>query len=53
MTVGLLTRFAADFLPETYTRHLAYAGTIWIFGLVIWSFFVVPKIIKKPNLDSL
>ncbi|MCH7591148.1 NnrS family protein, partial [PVC group bacterium] len=49
MTVGLFTRFIADFLPKTYSQHLTYAGTIWVLGLVVWSFFVMPKIIKKSR----
>jgi uncharacterized protein involved in response to NO len=41
------TRVSADFMPETYFRHLAYASSAWIVGSCAWIYLVLKR--TKPN----
>ena len=45
LSVGLGTRVVAPFIPEMYTRHLAYAGLTWCLGLLVWCSTILPKVL--------
>lgn len=44
--LGLLARFSANFLPESYELHLAFGALAWVVGVLVWSFFILGKSIK-------
>jgi uncharacterized protein involved in response to NO len=46
LIVGLATRFSANLMPDTFFSHLAYAGIIWIAGVLLWSGAILSKSIR-------
>jgi len=46
--LGLLTRFSADFIEQSYTRHLQYAAALWCLGVLVWCAFVLVKVSRRP-----
>lgn len=41
-----LTRLSAGFAPEIYQSHLVYAAFTWVFGLLIWGWVYIPRILS-------
>src|SRR5262245_48097793 len=39
--VAMLARIGAPFAPFSYFEHLAYAGLLWIGGMLFWGFYVL------------
>lgn len=46
MLFGVFVRVSADFIPQAYEHHLAYAGAAWIAGLTIWAGSVLSKAVR-------
>jgi uncharacterized protein involved in response to NO len=46
MLFGVFVRVSADFIPQAYEHHLAYAGVAWIVGLAIWTVAVLSKAVR-------
>lgn len=47
MLFGLFIRVSADFVPEDYDRHLAYAGIVWVVGLLLWAAAILSKAVRQ------
>ena len=45
MLCGMATRISGDFLPHILSTHYSYGAVIWIVGVLIWSAFVLPKVL--------
>ena len=39
--VAMLARIGAPFAPFSYFEHLAYAGLLWIGGMLFWGFYLL------------
>lgn len=44
--LAALTRVSAGFLPALYERHLTYAASLWVAGVLIWGWAFIPKILN-------
>ena len=38
--VAMLARVGAPFAPSSYFAHLAYAGLLWIGGMLVWGVYL-------------
>jgi len=45
MLLGMATRISADFLPKVRISHYIYGSAAWIIGLLLWSAFVLPRVL--------
>ena len=43
--IALACRVSAEFLPNSYESHLAYAGLFWAGGVIIWASSVLFKVL--------
>src|SRR5262245_10540451 len=43
MLLGMATRISGDFWPKIMASHYRYGAIIWIAGVLLWSFYVLPK----------
>ena len=50
---GMITRFSATFMPESYSQHLSYAGFAWSAGLLIWTGAILTKSLRDTWTKSL
>jgi uncharacterized protein involved in response to NO len=39
--VAMLARIGAPFAPFSYFEHLAFAGLLWIGGMLFWGFYLL------------
>jgi hypothetical protein len=46
MLFGVFMRVSADFIPQVYEHHLAYAGLFWLVGLSIWTVAILGKALR-------
>ncbi len=46
MLLGMTTRISGDFWPKILISHYIWGATIWIAGVVVWSWFVLPKVLR-------
>lgn len=46
VVMGMTARVVADFMPDIYGDHLIYAGTAWVSGLLVWTFFILLKALR-------
>lgn len=51
VTLAMLTRVTADWLPTIQMNHYAYAAITWILGIVIWSCFIL-RHVCSPDLEK-
>jgi hypothetical protein len=42
--IALLARLGAPFAPNSYFAHLAWAGLLWISGLILWGVYAIRRI---------
>ncbi|MBX7147657.1 NnrS family protein [bacterium] len=49
MSIGLLARFGADFVPAGYIHHLTYGAITWAIGVIVWSIFILAKTFSYKN----
>jgi uncharacterized protein involved in response to NO len=45
--IATATRVSAPFLGTLYTKHLMYAGIVWILAMAIWGFVFIRRMIFK------
>jgi len=48
VTLAMLTRVSADWMPAISMTHYAYAGTAWICGVLIWAAAILPSV-RRPD----
>jgi uncharacterized protein involved in response to NO len=41
LLVAMLARLGAPFAPSTYFDHLAWAGMLWMAGMLVWGLYLV------------
>ena len=44
MLFAMATRISGDFWPKIMASHYIYGAIIWIAGVLVWSFYVLPKV---------
>lgn len=44
MLLGMATRISGDFWPKIMASHYRYGALLWIGGVLLWSFYVLPKV---------
>lgn len=50
LLLGAVSRFGADFSPNSYHRHLLYAAACWIVGMLVWSVAVLARVcVHRPR----
>jgi len=45
MLFGMVTRISGDFWPRILASHYIYGAIIWIAGVLLWSVYVLPKVL--------
>jgi uncharacterized protein involved in response to NO len=50
--IAMLARVGAPFSGLTYFAHLAWAGILWIGGMLFWGFYLVRLIRTRPTTQS-
>ena len=51
MLLGMVTRISGDFWPKVLASHYSYGAVFWIGGVLIWSAWVLPKVLI-PDADE-
>jgi len=49
MLFAMLTRISGDFWPKIMASHYIYGALIWIAGVLLWSVYVLPKVLIADN----
>jgi uncharacterized protein involved in response to NO len=49
MVLGMSTRISGDFWPKVMPSHYVYGSLLWIAGVLLWSAYVLPKIILAED----
>jgi len=49
ITISMLTRVTADWLPMRQMSHYAYAAVAWTSGVLVWAAFILPGITKADE----
>jgi uncharacterized protein involved in response to NO len=47
MLLGMTTRISGDFLPKALASHYSYGALLWILGLLLWAFYVLPLVLVR------
>lgn len=45
MLLGMATRISGDFWPAIMASHYNYGALLWIGGVLLWSIYVLPKVL--------
>jgi uncharacterized protein involved in response to NO len=48
--IALMARIGAPFAPATYFEHLAFAGVLWMAGILLWGVYLV-RLIRSVRLS--
>ncbi len=51
MLIGMASRMSGDLLPRLQKSHYLYGALNWIAGLILWSFVVLPSVLR-PDSDA-
>lgn len=51
MLFGMATRMSGDFWPKVTQSHYIYGAILWIIGVLIWAFYVLPKVLVVDKED--
>jgi uncharacterized protein involved in response to NO len=46
MLLAMATRISGDFWPQIMLSHYSYGAMFWVAGVLLWSFFVLPKVLQ-------
>ncbi len=46
MLFGMATRISGDFWPRIVASHYIYGAVLWTAGVLLWSSYVLPKIVQ-------
>lgn len=49
ITLAMLTRVSADWMPAIRLSHYAYAAVAWAAGVLIWVLFILPGVRRKDE----
>ena len=50
MLFGMATRISGDVWPKLMISHYVYGALVWMAGVLLWAFFVLPKVfITEPE----
>lgn len=49
VSLAMLTRVSADWMPERRLSHYAYAAVTWAAAMMIWVVFIVPGVSRKDE----
>jgi uncharacterized protein involved in response to NO len=49
MLFGMATRISGDFWPKVLISHYSYGAILWIAGVLVWSAFVLPKVLVTED----
>jgi uncharacterized protein involved in response to NO len=49
MLLGMATRISGDFWPKIMVSHYNWGAAMWIAGVLVWSSFVLPKVLRAEN----
>lgn len=49
VTLAMLTRVSADWLPTIRLTHYAYAAVAWASGVLVWMIFILPGVRRKDE----
>jgi len=49
MFLGMATRMSGDFWPKILVSHYSFGAVIWIVGALVWSGFVLPKVLQVED----
>ncbi len=50
LVLGAVSRFGADFSPNSYHRHLLYAALCWLLGMLVWSATILWRVAtRRPS----
>ena len=50
LSLAMLSRFSAEFVPRARTAHLIWAAICWLIAAVIWIVKVIPKVaVAEPG----
>lgn len=51
MLLGMATRISGDFWPKVLVSHYTYGAVLWIAGVLLWSAYVLPKVLVIDTED--
>jgi len=51
MLLGMATRISGDFFPRILVSHYNYGALLWICGVLLWSFYTLPKVLRADAED--
>lgn len=51
MLLGMATRISGDFWTKLLVSHYSYGAILWIAGVLLWSIFVLPKVLVADMED--
>jgi len=49
MLFGMATRISGDFWPKVLASHYTYGALLWLAGVLLWAFYVLPKVLIADN----
>jgi uncharacterized protein involved in response to NO len=49
--LAMTTRISGDFWPKVMASHYSYGAVGWIIGLLVWSAYVLPKVLRPDPED--
>jgi len=49
VTLAMLTRVSADWMPAIRLSHYAYAAVAWAAGVLVWIIFILPGVRRKDE----
>ena len=49
ITLAMLTRVSADWMPAIRLSHYAYAAVAWAAGVLVWMIFILPGVRRKDE----
>jgi len=49
LTLAMLTRVTADWMPRLQMSHYAYAAIAWVSGVIVWAVFLLPGVAKADQ----
>lgn len=51
MLFAMLTRMSGDYWPKVMISHYVYGAILWIIGVLIWAWYVLPKVLVRDSED--
>ena len=49
LTLAMLVRVTADWMPQARMGHYAYAAMAWISGVLVWTVMILPGVVKADS----